>query len=93
MCVCVCGPNASPFWDTTPQPLCLCLPSDCCPCFVSWTSPHPQTVLAATGEHEAGDAAQTITSDPELLCVQADADAVTCRKQHIAADGSGGEHM
>lgn len=48
-----------------------------------------QTVLAATGEHEDGDSFQTITSDPELLCVAADADAVTCRKQHIAADGEG----
>jgi hypothetical protein len=49
-----------------------------------------QTVLAATGEHRTGDSAQTITSDPELLCQTADADAVTCRREHIASDGSGG---
>lgn len=33
---------------------------------------------------------QTITSDPELLCLTADADEVTCRREHIGADGSGG---
>ena len=49
-----------------------------------------QTVIAATGDHEVGDSAQTITSDPELLCQTADADAVTCRREHIASDGSGG---
>lgn len=49
-----------------------------------------QTVLAASGEHEAYDDSQTITSDPELLCVDAEAEAVTCRMEHIAADGSGG---
>ena len=49
-----------------------------------------QTVLAATGEHRTGDSMQTITSDPELLCLTADADEVTCRREHIASDGSGG---